>query len=266
MPASTLWRLRTRSTAAAVFAGGYPEKRLTVLPDMREQNLGRWQGLTHEEFTALLRDPPHPFWPHSAEERPPGGESVGDVVKRVGPVLDDLVDKYPGESLVIVAHGGSIRAAALAMGGDWHDLGGGLTEGDEASVSLQPLARIDDSYERAWAADWIAATLAQARHVSAATRLIMPAATPGARNWALLRDLENPDHWSESYHIATWDDYIRHNTRRTVTDAEMTGRDRHRRQLLARRLAHRVRKRPLRLSAALCHGCERWGCAADFLW
>ena len=24
----------------------------------------------------------------------------------------------------------------------------------------------------------------------------------GARNWALLRDLENPRHWSESYHIA----------------------------------------------------------------
>jgi type IV secretion system protein VirB4 len=38
--------------------------------------------------------------------------------------------------------GGSIRAAALAMGGDWHDLGGGLTEAWTTSVSLQPLARI----------------------------------------------------------------------------------------------------------------------------
>ncbi|NHF74153.1 MFS transporter [Paracoccus xiamenensis] len=44
----------------------------------------------------------------------------------------------------------------------------------------------------------------------------------GARSWVLLRDLEKPDHWSESYHIATWDDYIRHNTRRTVTDSEVT--------------------------------------------
>ncbi|GAB1717636.1 MAG: type IV secretion/conjugal transfer ATPase, VirB4 family [Nitrobacter sp.] len=55
--------------------------------------------------------------------------------------------------------GGSIRAAALAVGGDWHDLGGGLTEGSEASVSLQPLAHIHDTYERAWAADWIVAIL-----------------------------------------------------------------------------------------------------------
>ncbi|WP_347137569.1 MFS transporter [Paracoccus sp. SSK6] len=44
----------------------------------------------------------------------------------------------------------------------------------------------------------------------------------GARNWALLRDLEHPDQWSESYHIATWDEYVRHNLRRTKSDAEIT--------------------------------------------
>ncbi|MCC0037352.1 MAG: conjugal transfer protein TrbE [Hoeflea sp.] len=67
--------------------------------------------------------------------------------------------RYAGSQVFAFDFGGSIRAAALAMGGDWHDLGGGLTEGDEASVSLQPLARIHDTYERAWAADWIAAIL-----------------------------------------------------------------------------------------------------------
>ena len=67
--------------------------------------------------------------------------------------------RYARSQVFAFDFGGSIRAAALAMGGDWHDLGGGLTEGDEASVSLQPLARIHDTYERAWAADWIAAIL-----------------------------------------------------------------------------------------------------------
>ncbi|WP_134680245.1 MFS transporter [Paracoccus ravus] len=42
----------------------------------------------------------------------------------------------------------------------------------------------------------------------------------GARNWALLRDLEHPEQWSESYHIATWDEYVRHNLRRTKADFE----------------------------------------------
>ncbi len=44
----------------------------------------------------------------------------------------------------------------------------------------------------------------------------------GARQWALLRDLEQPELWSESYHIATWDEYVRHNQRRTKSDNEVT--------------------------------------------
>ena len=67
--------------------------------------------------------------------------------------------RYDHSQVFAFDFGGSIRAAALAMGGDWHDLGGGLTEGDDFSVSLQPLARIHDTYERAWAADWIVAIL-----------------------------------------------------------------------------------------------------------
>ena len=43
----------------------------------------------------------------------------------------------------------------------------------------------------------------------------------GARQWALLRDLENPDFWTEAYHVPTWVEYIRHNQRRTQADAEV---------------------------------------------
>ncbi|MCW8059250.1 conjugal transfer protein TrbE [Agrobacterium tumefaciens] len=69
--------------------------------------------------------------------------------------------RYQNSQVFAFDFGGSIRAAALAMGGDWHDLGGGLTEGSDISVSLQPLARIHDTYERAWASDWIVAILAR---------------------------------------------------------------------------------------------------------
>jgi type IV secretion system protein VirB4 len=69
--------------------------------------------------------------------------------------------RYEGSQVFAFDFGGSIRAAALAMGGDWHDLGGGLSEGDEASVALQPLARIHETAERAWAADWISAILSR---------------------------------------------------------------------------------------------------------
>ncbi|WP_449043475.1 conjugal transfer protein TrbE [Paracoccus versutus] len=67
--------------------------------------------------------------------------------------------RYSGAQVFAFDFGGSIRAAALSMGGDWHDLGGELSADDEASVSLQPLARIQETPERAWAADWIVAIL-----------------------------------------------------------------------------------------------------------
>jgi len=102
---------RTRATAAAIFAAGYPEAPLAVEPGLAEQHLGEWQGITHEALTERLREPPHPFWPHAAEERPPGGESLADVRDRVGPVIERLAE--PGGDAVVVAHGGTIRAAIM---------------------------------------------------------------------------------------------------------------------------------------------------------
>ena len=67
--------------------------------------------------------------------------------------------RYPGAQIFAFDFGGSIRAAALAMGGDWQDLGGALHDG-EGGVALQPLARIDAASERSWAAEWLAALLA----------------------------------------------------------------------------------------------------------
>lgn len=69
--------------------------------------------------------------------------------------------RYPQSQVFAFDFGGSIRAAALAMGGDWHDLGGALSQDASEPVALQPLAWIDDTAERAWATDWIASILAR---------------------------------------------------------------------------------------------------------
>src|SRR5208337_1385156 len=55
--------------------------------------------------------------------------------------------------------GCSVRAATIAMGGDWHDIGGVLSGESAEFVELQPLAAIDDPSERGWALEWIAAIL-----------------------------------------------------------------------------------------------------------
>ena len=77
--------------------------------------------------------------------------------------------RYAGNQIFAFDFGGSIRAAAIGMGGDWQDLGGALYDGaaggddtdSGVGVALQPLARIHEAGERAWAAEWLAAILAQ---------------------------------------------------------------------------------------------------------
>lgn len=115
LPAPATWVIsglsRTRDTALAIFAAGHAPAPLSIEPGLREQDLGAWQGLPHEALVARLRHPPHPFWPHGPEEEPPGGESLAAVRARVGPVLDRLAAEHGGGDVVVIAHGGSIRAA-----------------------------------------------------------------------------------------------------------------------------------------------------------
>ncbi|MER9767845.1 conjugal transfer protein TrbE [Mesorhizobium sp. M0189] len=80
--------------------------------------------------------------------------------------------RYQNSQLFAFDFGGSIRAAMLAMNGNWHSLGSNAESGqvsddplplltladlssDVGTVSLQPLARIHHTPERAWAADWL---------------------------------------------------------------------------------------------------------------
>lgn len=102
---------RTRRTAEAIFAAGYPRQELQVEDGLIEQHLGEYQGLAHAALPPLLTAPAHPFWPLAATERPPGGESMAEVLVRVGTALDAMVARHAGQDVVAVSHGGAIRAA-----------------------------------------------------------------------------------------------------------------------------------------------------------
>src|ERR1700735_3438566 len=53
---------RTRRTAEAIFAHGYPRVDLEVEPGLIEQSLGEWQGLPHHELAAELGSPAAAVW------------------------------------------------------------------------------------------------------------------------------------------------------------------------------------------------------------
>lgn len=112
---------RTRRTAETIFAHGYPAMELRVEPGLIEQSLGEWQGLPHHELPAKLAYPAHAFWPLAGKEKPPGGESMDEVIVRVGAAMEQLAVSHAGRDVVIVSHGGAIRAAiahALSIGPD----------------------------------------------------------------------------------------------------------------------------------------------------
>ncbi len=64
--------------------------------------------------------------------------------------------RYPDAQVYAFDKERSVRATILGLGGDFFDLG------EEGALGLQPLERVDDADERAWALDWIAALIAGA--------------------------------------------------------------------------------------------------------
>jgi alpha-ribazole phosphatase len=123
LPASALWittpLMRTQQTADALIAAGAPSPGATAEePAFLEQHFGEWQGLTHDELRNRRDGAWHRFWLAPAEETPPGGESFSDVVRRVGAAIRRIGAREAGRNIVVIAHGGSIRAAlahALAV-------------------------------------------------------------------------------------------------------------------------------------------------------
>jgi len=134
---------RTRRTAEALFAAGYPEQPLTVEPALVEQHLGDWQGLPHADLPAQLPLPSHAFWPVGGEERPPGGESFAELIVRVGVAMERLAAENEDHDVVIVSHGGAIRGAVA------HAIGIGADQALQFSVQNISLTRLE-RHASAW--------------------------------------------------------------------------------------------------------------------
>jgi broad specificity phosphatase PhoE len=85
--------------------------------EFREMSLGDLAGQPYE---SIAQDPtfdPQRSWLWRA----PNGESHEDVLKRVAPVLDSVIHKYPDDEIVVVSHGGVMRAVWAHVTGSWEN-------------------------------------------------------------------------------------------------------------------------------------------------
>ncbi len=78
-----------------------------AIDGMEERNWGELSGKTWAEIQAILE-------PMTLEERytyiPPGGESWEQFERRLISTVSELMEKNKGDSIVVVSHGGAIRA------------------------------------------------------------------------------------------------------------------------------------------------------------
>ena len=86
-------------------------------PRLREMHFGEWEGLTYEDIQARDPDVLARWGAEVMDFTPPGGENLRRFAKRVGAVLGELAQKHEKETVLIVAHGGSLQLlVALALG------------------------------------------------------------------------------------------------------------------------------------------------------
>jgi broad specificity phosphatase PhoE len=81
------------------------------LIELREMHLGGWSGLTSAEIRTQYADDWEAFERGEDFRRGEHGESLADIRARIAEVIERLVAEHPGQRLLVVTHGGTIRAA-----------------------------------------------------------------------------------------------------------------------------------------------------------
>jgi broad specificity phosphatase PhoE len=106
---------RARDTAAAVARRRGLEP--IELEALREVNVGSWEGLTRDEAETRF---PEGFsrWQNGGTGWD-DGETYGEMSRRVIGAVSEIAERHPGGRVLVVAHGGPIRAIhAAALGLD----------------------------------------------------------------------------------------------------------------------------------------------------
>lgn len=81
-----------------------------VIDDLKERSVGQWEGLTRNEIEARW-----PGWIDD-ERRPEGWEYDVDLQRRALKAFSEIGERYPGATVLVVAHGGVLIAMEKHLG------------------------------------------------------------------------------------------------------------------------------------------------------
>lgn len=85
---------------------------------VRERNMGELHGKPYDRasVTRGFDTIPRHVW------RPPGGETLIEVQQRAAPAVEEISTVHPEDEVIVVSHGGTIRALWSWAAGSW-DIG-----------------------------------------------------------------------------------------------------------------------------------------------
>lgn len=128
--------MRTRETADSV--GMALNLRIDLNRRLREIDIGTWSGLNSEQIASTFPAEWAMWQGRDANMRRGGGESYQDAHDRITPALNEIAEQHPGGRILIVTHGGVLRAylaglMGLPLGRIWH-----LSIGNTSLTRVRP--------------------------------------------------------------------------------------------------------------------------------
>ena len=101
--------LKRASATAEIIASSHRLDAITCA-ELGEMNFGELEGLTFNEISQLYPGVTELWRQRSPKLKFPGGESVDEFNKRVSQFVERLKNHTPQETILIVAHSGSLRS------------------------------------------------------------------------------------------------------------------------------------------------------------
>jgi probable phosphoglycerate mutase len=99
-----------RAQHTARLAGSLADWTFTLMPELRERDLGVLEGLTTDEMVVEHPDVYRSFREDGPEYQPPGGESFKQFYYRCSSAIEHLACEHPTGKIAVVTHGGVLGA------------------------------------------------------------------------------------------------------------------------------------------------------------
>lgn len=101
---------------AQIVAAAYGQPVIPLM-ELREVNFGLWEGLTFQEINEKYAGLATQWRLNPGQVGIPQGEGFAEVKERACRVIMDLVARHPDKNILVVSHGGTIRAILCGLFG-----------------------------------------------------------------------------------------------------------------------------------------------------